>query len=252
MTPDQLSVLHDTDSVDWKCKTCAGSSKPKRLSCIMPEMDGDGNTDTEPPITHTHTVYADNEYEAKIHKYEKSMKDLENRCTDLQNHAKNTKVKYEVLETKINQIEQAQLSNQLEICGINQSEKENPEEIAKKVAIAITQNPDDVIKAYRKRRNPSNMVKKKDQPAITVMLRDGIRDQWIDAAKSSMISAASMGQDGAEKIYLRECLTPSTAYLLWKTKEELKGLFSYIWCKHGNILVRKSEQEKKNNHNSRF
>lgn len=277
ITPDQLSVLHVTESVDWKCKSCTGGGKPKRLSCIIPDIDGDENTDTESVTPHTGAhadsmmqqvlrdlrrevrqvikeelqrtlqFYSDkiDEYEAKIHNYEKAMKELENRCTDLQNQAKNTNIKYEVLENKLNQMEQAQLCNQLEICGINQSETDNPEEIAKKIAVTITQNPDDVVKAYRKARNPANVARNKDQAPITVILREGNRDVWIDAAKNTTISASTIGYDGAHKVYLRECLTPATAYLLWKTKEELKGLFSFIWCKHGHVLVRKSAQEKK-------
>ncbi|PZC81719.1 hypothetical protein B5X24_HaOG212163 [Helicoverpa armigera] len=277
ITPDQLSVLHDTDSVDWKCKSCSAGGKPKRLSCIIPDIEADENTDTESLTPHTSAhadgmtqqllrdlrrevrqvikeelqrtlqFYSDkiDEYETKIKHYEKSMKELENRCTDLQNHNKNTNIKYEVLENKLNQLEQAQLCNQLEICGINQYETDNPEEIAKKIAVTITQNPDDVVKAYRKTRNPSNMARNKGQTPITVILREGNRDLWIYAAKNIPMSASTLGYEGEDKVYLRECLTPATAYLLWKTKEELKGMFSFIWCKHGHVLVRKSAQEKK-------
>ncbi|KAJ8724187.1 hypothetical protein PYW07_008167 [Mythimna separata] len=277
ITPDQLSVLSDTDSVDWKCKVCAGGSKPKRVSCIIPDLDGDENTDTE-SVTPHNSVHADNtmrqilqdlrrevkqiikeelqctlqyysdkidEYEIKVQKYEKSMKELENRCSDLQNHQKNINIKYEVLENKINQMEQAQLCNQLEICGINPSEKYNPVEIAKKVAIALAQNPDDIVNAYRRVKKSSTAATKKDQTPVTVILREGNRDSWLDATKKTTLSAADMELGDDIKVYLRESLTPSTAYLLWKTKEELKESFKFIWCKHGNILVRKSEQEKK-------
>ncbi|KAL4711409.1 hypothetical protein ACJJTC_016163 [Scirpophaga incertulas] len=158
------------------------------------------------------------DYERKIQKYEKFTKDLENRCTDLQNNIKHINIKYEV----------------------------NPNEIAKKISVAISQNPNDITNAYIKQKSPSNAARKKDQLAtINVILREGVRDTWIDASKNTKLSAASMGLEGGEKVYLRECLTPSTAYLLWKTKQDLKGLSDYIWCKHGNILVRKNEREKK-------
>lgn len=277
ISADQLSVLNATDSVDWKCKTCVGGGKTKRLSCILPDIDGEEYSDSESATNHT-GVDTDNmmqhilsdlrrevrqvikeelqrtlefysekidEYEKKIQKYEKSVKEFENRCTDVQNNLKNSCIKYEILETKIMQMEQAQLSNHLEICGVNQSESEDLAKIAEKVAVAISQNPKDVVKAYRKKRNPSKVPRQGDQSPITLILREGNRDQWLEAAKTTSISATSIGQVEAGKVYLREALTPSMAFLLWKTKDELKGMFNYIWCKHGNILVRKSEKEKK-------
>ncbi|KAJ0171793.1 hypothetical protein K1T71_012556 [Dendrolimus kikuchii] len=169
---------------------------------------------------------------------------MEKRCTDLQNNLKNINLKYEVLETKIHQIEQSQLANQLEICGIKETEKEDVEEIAKDIAMSILQAPEDIIKVYRKKRNRLNNQKSMDNSVITVILREGIRDMWIEAAKSSPINAEKLGLEKNNKIYLRESLTPATAFLLWKTKEELKGTFKFIWCKHGSVLVRKSENKK--------
>ncbi|KAJ8709457.1 hypothetical protein PYW08_009461 [Mythimna loreyi] len=44
---DQLNVLYSTDAVDWRCRSCIGSAKPKRLSCILPDVDDEDITDTE-------------------------------------------------------------------------------------------------------------------------------------------------------------------------------------------------------------
>ncbi|KAL4721692.1 hypothetical protein ACJJTC_018501 [Scirpophaga incertulas] len=93
-----------------------GGGKPKRLSCIAPDIDCEDNTDTE-SITDNTSSHSDltmhqilrelrkevrqviqeelqgslkyfsdkiDDYERKIQKYEKFTKDLENRCTDLQ------------------------------------------------------------------------------------------------------------------------------------------------------------------------
>lgn len=118
ISADQLNVLHATNSVNWKCKTCCRGSKHKRLSCIISDTDGKENPDTESitPLSGVHDkmmqqilqdirnevrqvikdelqrtleYYLDkiNKYESKIQQYGKTMKELENRCTDLQNHA---------------------------------------------------------------------------------------------------------------------------------------------------------------------
>lgn len=270
ITTDQLNALNSTDSVDWKCNSCAGVSKARRLSCILPEDDGEENTDTElntitNPMTHkilreiraevkevirqelqrTLQFYSDkiDEYEKKMQSYNKSVKYLENQCTDLRNNLRNINLKYEALENKFNQIEQTQLSNQLEICGIKELEKENLEEVVQKVAVAIQQNPDDIVKVYRKRRRNSDP-KRKIQSPIAVVLREGTRDAWLEASKNTDVCGTSVGREDTNKVYLRECLTSATAFLLWKTKTELKELYKYIWCRNGNILIRKVDNAK--------
>ncbi|KAL4720763.1 hypothetical protein ACJJTC_013841 [Scirpophaga incertulas] len=258
ISSDQLSALSSTVSIDWKCKSCAGSNKQKRISCIVPDREEDTDTETvNTPISETQKnlseirrevkeiirgelqrtlqFYSDkiDEYESKLEQYEKTIKCLENQCADTKNKLKNISLKHEALETKINQIEQHQISNQLDIWGIKEKEQENIEKIAKTIATKIQQNPEDILKVYRKRRSraSTSASKTKESTSITVILRDGVRDLWLESAKAKVISTAEIGIQEPGNIYLRESLTPSTAFLLWKTKEELKGLYKYIWCK---------------------
>ncbi|KAL4718439.1 hypothetical protein ACJJTC_009316 [Scirpophaga incertulas] len=142
--------------------------------------------------------------------------------------------------------EQHQIINQIEICGLKEAEEEKPEELAKNVAKIINQNTEDVVKAYRKkkRHQTRNKATKRESSAITVILREGTLDLWLDAAKKTNIQSADVGSMGDGKVYLRESLTPATAYLLWKTKEMLRGEYRYIWCKHGTILARRQENDK--------
>lgn len=274
ITSDQLNALNSTESVDWKCKTCAGGLKPKRLSCIIRDDEGDENTDSEATnpetqhnitkqiirelreevkdvireeLQHTLQCYSDkiDDYEEKIKTYEKSNKSLEKQCVDLKNNLQNLNLKVEVLETKCNQLEQYQINNQLEVCGIKEKEKENTLEIAKEIAAKIGQSPENVVKTYRKKNNnrTSSTSKPRESAPIVVILREANdRDLWIDSAKNFTITRNENVE--GDKIYLREALTPSTAHLLWKTKEALKGDFKYIWCKHGTILIRKNEKDK--------
>ncbi|KAI5636422.1 hypothetical protein NE865_10842 [Phthorimaea operculella] len=276
ITNEQLTALHATESVDWKCKSCAGSAKPKRVSYILPE-ENDENDDC--PIIEDTSLnkkalikellndmraeitiiiqtelqkslgfYSDkiDEYGQKIKVYEQSMSSLENQCTELKNTVKNLQLKYDTtMEIRCNQLEQFQVSNQLEICGVGETEQENVVDLAKKVATVLNRNPDEVVKAYRKTIRAPGGQKKNNEPApLIVTLREGNRDTWLESAKKCTIMAAELGgTDVNSKIYLRESLIPTTAHLLWKTKEELAGLYKYIWCKNGNVLIRKENEK---------
>ncbi|KAJ2937621.1 hypothetical protein O0L34_g17877 [Tuta absoluta] len=272
ITNEQLTALHATDSVDWKCKSCAGSAKPKRVSYILPaeseESDENPNTEEtalnkkallqellcdlrneiksiiEIELQKSLSFYSDkiDEYGAKIKVFEQNMNSLDNQCKDLKNTVKNLHLKFDAMEIKCNQLEQFQISNQLEICGVDEMEQEITMDLAKKVATVLNRNPDDVVKAYRKSsRTPAGQ--RKSSPLI-VILREGNRDPWLEAAKKCNIWATDLGRtDENGKIYLRESLTPITAHLLWKTKEDLTGLYKYIWCKNGNVLIRKENEK---------
>lgn len=274
ITPDQLSALNATDSIDWKCKSCIGTTKSKRLSCILPDEEAEDITDSEtrhsvfnPTQQLLHDIRQEvkeiireelqrslqyytekiEEYEEKIITYESNMKALDNQCIDLRNNIKNLNLKYDTLENKFNQLEQNNLTNHLEICGIQESDNENTEEIARAAASVLHQSPGDILKIFRKKKNQNRLKalnNKSESSVIVAILREGTRDSWIAASKKTPLTSATLGQQGTNKIYLREALSPATAFLLWKTKSELTGLFNYIWCKRGSILIRKTEKEK--------
>lgn len=271
LSNEQLTALSSTDAADWQCDTCRCGVKSRRLSYILPDEEGDDNTETTSTSTTTMTqqmlnqikvevqniiktelqrtlqFYSDkiDDYECKLQNYGKQLKLLDNQNNDLKNNIKNINLKYSVLETKLNLMEQQQLSNQLEICGINEKENEKTEELVKSVAKKIEQNPEDIVKVYRKKNRLHTKAKKNQSPAsIIVVLREGSRDLWLDAAKKTAILPDYSGGQGQSKVYLRESITPATAHLLWKTKEMLRGEYSFIWCKRGSVLVRKQEKDK--------
>lgn len=195
ITTEQLSALVATDSVDWKCRNCAGGVKPKRLSCILPDADEEDNTDNESvsnlaqnkvtqKILHdirrevreiitselqsTLQFYSDkiDEYEEKIELYESSIKIVEDQCQDLKNCVKNSMLKHETLEQRINTMAQLQMSNQIEICGIKEAADEDPVDISSKICSKLQQNPKVIIKAYRKagRKNRAAPTDKEPSP----------------------------------------------------------------------------------------
>lgn len=185
------------------------------------------------------------DFQETIDRYEEKVKYLENQNKDLQNKYTNMKNKYDLLEQKINSLEQTQIENKIEIAGVHKTENENLQEILKKICEKIKQETKDVIKIYRKE-SKASAGQKRSSSTLVVTLRDGCRDQWLEGAKSVTILDRDVGGETETKVFLREALTPATAHLLWRAKAELKetNLVRFVWCKRGNVLIRKSEKEK--------
>ncbi|KAL4709599.1 hypothetical protein ACJJTC_007330 [Scirpophaga incertulas] len=105
LSTEQLSFLSTTESADWKCRSCAGNMKPKRLSFIMPDVEDEADTDTETATNQTSMSQkmlneikrevrdvVRNElqlalqfYSDKIDEYEMRIKDYENQCAKWKN-----------------------------------------------------------------------------------------------------------------------------------------------------------------------
>lgn len=274
ISTDQLNTLVGTDSVDWKCRTCRGTTKAKRVSAILPDADGDEQSDEERLPIGQETIkkqdvlleirreireiirdelqrslkfYSDqiDEFTIKISEYEDRVKSVSNQFYDLNNKYKNLSLRFEASEQKINTLEQHLLCNNIEICGIPKADNENLREVVSKIANKIQQKSADVVKIYRKE-SRAVPAQRRNQTTIVVSLREGMRDVWLDAAKSTQVSTLDLGMEGDSKIYIRESLTPATAFLLWKAKTELKekNIVKFVWCKRGNILVRQGEKDK--------
>lgn len=283
LSTEQLCVLSSTDS-DWKCRSCALATegKKKRISVILPDPD-DEESDAEvtshsdqdkllsvfrqevgqlqktvreiirDELQNTLKFYSDkiDEYEEKIKDYEMRVKISENLCKENANTCKNLTLKMEVLEQKLSKLEQAQSSNEVEICGITEQENEDVQKIAASVCQLLNQKPDDIIRAHRKkmpsRPSSAQAERAKTDAPIKISLREGKRELWCEAAKTTKMTSRDLGGVGENKVYLRESLTPTMSYLLWKTKISLKekSICKYVWCKNGQIMVRKNEGDKK-------
>lgn len=272
LSAERLNI-YAAEEVEWKCHTCVAGTKNKRVSVILPEAEEENNTDNEQGQTpmdsndrqlflkeirreirefmqeelkRTLQFYSDkiDDYEETVEVFKEKVKLIENQNKDLNNKYSNMKLKCDLMEQKINTMEQSQLENLLEINGIETNE-ENLEKIVQKVSEKLEQNAKDIIKVYKKV-NKAPSAKKRNESTLVVTLRDGCRDQWLQSSKSKTLTPQDIGLGGERKIYMREALTPATAFLLWKTKTELKGedRFKFVWCKRGTVLIRKSENEK--------
>jgi hypothetical protein len=190
------------------------------------------------------------DFEEKMSTYEDNVIALDKKCNDLQNKCKHLELKNDVLEQKFNQIEQNKMSNKIEICGITQATDEDVLGIVKIISTFLEQKPEDIKAVFRKiskRTGASTATTQQvTQPqAIVVDLQEGCREKWLAAAKNKNFQDVALSGNNAN-IYLREALSPATAFLLWKSKTELRntGLCKYVWCKNGTILARKEEKDR--------
>lgn len=259
LSTEQLNVLFATES-EWKCQSCVGNAKQKRISFIMPEAEEEENTDTEPqPATSTQNIMSEIRrevrevvrselqtvlqfYSDKIDEYETKIKLYENQCTELKNTCKNLALKNDVLEQKVNSIEQNMINHCVEIIGIE--ENADVQTTVNNICNKIKRNQSDIIKAYRKKASrPSG--NNKPSPII-VSLAEGCRDKWLEAAKTTRISSKDLGMQADSHVYIRESLTPNNAFLLWKAKLALKQteICQFVWCKNGIVMARRIEKEK--------
>ncbi|KAG7295247.1 hypothetical protein JYU34_022238 [Plutella xylostella] len=186
------------------------------------------------------------EYEEKISRYESNLKTVENQCKDMKNTYLNLKLKNDVLEQKINAMEQRQMSNLIEICGVSESENENLQDITSKICAKLQLSSADASKAYRKKKMRPNVAVQGPPSPIVVSLREGCRDQWLSSSRNTSITGRDLGREDSTRIYIRESLTPTTAFLLWKSKKDLKetGLCKFVWLKNGVVLAKKTENDK--------
>ncbi|XP_063891153.1 uncharacterized protein LOC135116984 [Helicoverpa armigera] len=247
-----------------------GNGKPKRLSCILPDVDDEDITDTEnlmdnnitqrilsdirrevrdiikEELQSTLQFYSDkiDEYELKINGFENKIKLFDNQNMELKHKYKNLELKYEVVEQKLNAFEQSQLANNIDICGVE--ETEDVDGMVKNLCIKLNLKAEDVVCTYRKKSNRPEAKQGKLPPPIVVTLKEGRRDSWLQVAKTHTISGKDLGSGEDTKIYLRESLSPTTAYLLWATKNALKttNICKFVWCKNGHILVKRHEKGK--------
>jgi hypothetical protein len=70
------------------------------------------------------------------------------------------------------------------------------------------------------------------------------RDAWL-MGKQGRITNDDIFENGNNgRIFVNEHLTPFYKTLIWKTKQELKSSFKFIWFKEGKIQLRKNENER--------
>ncbi|XP_045538875.1 uncharacterized protein LOC123722139 [Papilio machaon] len=172
------------------------------------------------------------------------MKEVERKQKNIENRNIYLETKFEALEQKFTEIEQHHLGDTVEIVGIPDLSDLKLNEVIQNIAEKFKAPKHDIISIKR----PA--LRRPGPRPVLVRLRDDVtRQRFLTATRETIITAADIvpgltGPPAAEKIIVREPLTPYYKHLLWQTKQELKDSYKYIWFKEGKVLARKNENSK--------
>lgn len=176
--------------------------------------------------------------------YKNRIKELEKKNTTLANNNTHLETKVKSLEQRMQDMEQKQLSCTIEVAGIPFMDNENTTKLIQKVAEKM--NLDNKTTRNIKRTG----VRAGQGGLLLVEFSEaGERELWLSKARDANVLLSDIQPDVADdqakvRIFVREALTHYNKQLLWKTKQELREAYKYIWYKDGKVLVRKSDKSK--------
>lgn len=167
----------------------------------------------------------------------------------------NSTLKKEVkeLNSKVDILEQKLLSNNIEIQGVPEKPNENIFNIIEKIGeyIECPFVKADIDAVHR----IGTRIAGKPKPIIVKFLTNIKRDEFLAAAKvkrhscnSSSSSSRSSGlliENISNNLYINECLTTNTKFLLKQTKDMAKlKKYKYVWVRNGCIFARQADASK--------
>lgn len=273
---EQIALLADTECIDWVCRKC--NNNPRRLSVIMPDVEespctlSDELTVSKQQITtiirnevskilkaelrdiKASTQFSSDkidEYEEKIAATEEIIKGLQSKLANATNKYRHLELKYQALEQRLVTIEQEKLSAMVEIAGIPTKPNEDVTNIVKTISENIQTSMHDVSSIKRIKKLPPQLASGQKDVGIdksTILLtmkNEEKKSTWITAGRQAKLLSTVVDPSlKEEKIHIREALTPPIKKLLWQAKQQLKGIYAFVWCKEGRILARKTEKSK--------
>ncbi|KAG7297004.1 hypothetical protein JYU34_019928 [Plutella xylostella] len=167
---------------------------------------------------------------------DKNITQLTNKCTYLEkcNGA---------LEEKIMDIEQKTRRHNLQIVGVECMPDEKVSELVKKLGDLIGATTNHISSVNR-------MPERSKNKTASILVRFNndelgyaAREDWMSRRHAvSLDSSAVTGGSATHRIYVNEDLTRDIRNLLWKAKTELKGIYQYVWVRHGRVQAKKDAE----------
>ncbi|XP_037812974.1 uncharacterized protein LOC119604445 [Lucilia sericata] len=154
---------------------------------------------------------------------------------ELTDKDKQKEMKINIIETRMDKMEQQMLNRNIEIKNITNkliSEYEVVKTIGESLKVTIDER--DINRAYRTKRSEKIIVE------FTTLNK---KTEFMDKIKNHRVDANIIKENGNNKyIYINDELTFSNRRLLWLAKTKAKEAnWKFVWVKHGNIFARKNE-----------
>jgi len=139
-----------------------------------------------------------------------------------------------------NELEQYSRNKNIEIYGVDGDRKENLKDTIQRIAEGLNLhnfNYDHIDKAHRL---PTRNKNRPETIVIQFKTRH-YREEWLMGKKGRITNDDVFQKGNKTKIYVNEHLTPFYKMLIWKSKQQLKATYKYIWFKEGRIQLRKDD-----------
>ncbi|XP_063369766.1 uncharacterized protein LOC134658091 [Cydia amplana] len=155
------------------------------------------------------------------------------------------------LEERVEMLEQKEKEKVIELACVDELEHEKLDEVVASIAQKLDLETEDIEQVRRvgapKKKVDTELGDKqaRARPIVVTMRTKAARDQWINKRKTRLTNGAIFGNNNQKRIYINEDMTKFKRQLFWSAKNQLKPTYSYVWFQKSNILVKKSESEKK-------
>lgn len=178
----------------------------------------------------------------RLKKIEEVALKQENAIENLLAENRALKEKINVLEVRLNQAEQGQLSNSIEIRGISPTVGETPDGLVCSIgaALGIKLGVEDLDCVERKRHRREDP---RPPPIVVRFVRRTVRDEVIRLRKVKRdFSTRHLGKDSDDRIYISEEMSPGNKHLYWLARQKrAEGKLKYVWFAGGRVRYRRQD-----------
>ena len=152
----------------------------------------------------------------------------------------------EILNAKLNDLEQYSKNYNIEIQGVPELEGEDTYSIVATIAnkLGCTVHPNQIEYSHRIRQNKNSVKKSNMPPAIIAkFFSRRVKDAVIEGKKTKRdLVGHDIGFDNSNaKIYVNDHLTVFNKNLFWLARSARNVGFKFAWTKNGKVYLRKEE-----------
>ncbi|VEN42246.1 unnamed protein product, partial [Callosobruchus maculatus] len=254
MSTKQLDSLR-ADGVSWICKGCredrGGTSARRSMGpSLTPLLSQSSNSTGTGVITNDWMVATMQDISDKVSDFEVKLANIDEYVRKTEKlMQENLALKTEVsdLKRRLNDLDQTTRSNNIEIQGVPEKEKENLYEIIQKIGsyvnYEISADKIDYVNRVQSNKNSNSKIKN-----ITVRFTTrSVKENFLAHAKNKRNKRENgsprMSITGlSDNIYINEHLTLVNKILFKEVRTVAKSKnYKYIWTKGGQIFVKKDD-----------
>lgn len=254
--PAALGEISSDSGIVWKCKSCKDESTEgnslledlvRKVDALVKDMADlrRGQSDFGDSLTFYGNKIDDFNHQMEIlAKVSKTVDALNQELSCVKKECSS-------LRAEIEYMHQQGRSNNVEICGVPEKNRENILTLVKRVGseIGITVLDEDISVSHRVSRFSKSQLPGRAPKNIVVKFANiGKRNVFLDAAKKRRnpgLTSSDLGFEEKFQIFINEHLSPYYKLLFGKSRDFCKNNnYKYCWVKDMKIFVKKGDGEK--------